>query len=300
MKLKRIVSLCVVFGCLVTGGANAQSQLDDTLQKIKKYKVIAVGHRESSIPFSYYAQHQKVVGYAHDIEMKIVDAVKQELKLDKLNVKMMPITSQNRIALLQNRTIDFECGSTTHNLERQKQANFSNSFFIVGTRLLTRKDSGIQDFPDLKGKIVVTTAGTTSERILRTMNAKKKMGMSVISAKDHSDAFLMLETKRAQAWMMDDVLLAGDRAKAKKPQDFVIVGTPQSYEVYGCMLRKNNPEFKRIMDATIAQLQKSGEAEALYKKWFESPIPPLGINLNFPMIDQLRALFENPNDQVMN
>lgn len=292
-----MVALCAALGFLTT---SVYAKSEGTLDKVKKYGVIAVGHRESSIPFSYYSQQQAVVGYAHDIAMKIVDAVKQELKLDKLEVKMMPITSQNRITLLQNRTIDFECGSTTNNLERQKQASFSNSFFVVGTRLLTRKNSGIRDFPDLKGKTVVTTAGTTSERILKSMNAEKKMGMSVISVKDHGDAFLMLETQRAQAQMMDDVLLAGERAKAKSPQDFVIVGTPQSYEVYGCMLRRNDPEFKRIMDQTIAQLQKSGEAEVLYKKWFESPIPPLGINLNFPMSDQIKALFERPSDQTMN
>jgi glutamate/aspartate transport system substrate-binding protein len=259
---------------------------------------ISLGHRESSIPFSYYDDKQQVVGYSHEIMLKVVDAIKQELKLPNLQIKLIPVTSQNRIPLVQNGTVDIECGSTTNNTERQKQVAFSNTIFIIGTRLLTRKDSGIKDFPDLAGKTVVTTAGTTSERLIRKMNEEKQMKMNIISAKDHGESFLTLETGRAVAFMMDDALLYGEIAKARKPGDWQVVGTPQSREAYGCMMRKDDPQFKKIVDATIAKLQTSGEINALYNKWFMSPVPPKGLNLNFPMSDDMKALHNNPNDKA--
>jgi len=186
-----------------------------TLKKIKDTGAITLGHRESSIPFSYYDDKQQVIGYSHEMMLKAVDAIKSELKLAKLDVKLMPVTSANRITLVQNGSVDLECGSTTNNLERQKQVGFSNTIFIIGTRLMTKTNSGIKDFADLNGKNVVTTAGTTSERLLRKMNEDKKMGMNVISAKDHGESFLTLETGRAVAFMMDDALLYGEMAKAK-------------------------------------------------------------------------------------
>ena len=156
----------------------------------------------------------------------------------------------------------------------------------------------MKDFQDLKGKTVVTTAGANSERLLRQMNQSKSMGMNIISAKDHGDSFLMLSTGRAVAFMMDDALLAGERAKSNSPDDFVIVGAPQSHEAYGCMMRKNDPEFKKVVDDAIATVEISGEAEKIYKKWFESPIPPKGLNLNFPLSDEIKALYKSPNDQA--
>ena len=282
-----------------TGTGAAAQELYGTLKKIKDSGTISLGHRESSIPFSYYDNQQKVVGYSHEIAMKVVDAIKKEQKLPNLQVKLTPVTSQNRIPLIQNGTIDLECGSTTNNLERQKQVSFSNSLFIVSTRLLTKKNSGIKDFPDLAGKNVVTTAGTTSERLLRKLNEDKKMGMNIISAKDHGESFLTLESGRAVAFMMDDALLAGEMAKARKQSDWHIVGTPQSREAYGCMMRKDDAEFKKVVDATIAQVMKSGEAEKLYKKWFMSPIPPKNLNLNLPLSDEIKQLYKNPNDKAL-
>jgi glutamate/aspartate transport system substrate-binding protein len=270
-----------------------------TLQKIRESKTISLGHRESSVPFSYYDENQKVVGYSYDLQMKAVDAVKKELKLQDLQVKLTPVTSQNRIPLVQNGSIDLECGSTTNNLERQQQVSFSNTLFVVSTRLLTKKDSGVKDFPDLKGKNVVTTAGTTSERLLRKMNDEKQMGMNIISARDHSESFLTLQSGRAVAFMMDDALLAGEMAKARNPNDWHIVGTAQSKEAYGCMLRKDDAAFKKVVDAAIAQAMTSGEAEKLYKKWFMSPIPPKGLNLNLPLSDENKALFKSPNDKAL-
>jgi glutamate/aspartate transport system substrate-binding protein len=273
------------------------AQESETLKKIKDSNTISLGHRESSIPFSYYDDKQQVVGYSYEYQMKVVEAVKKALNLPNLQVKMTPVTSQNRIPLVQNGTIDIECGSTTNNLERQKQVDFTTTIFIVGTRLLTKKDSGVKDFADLKGKNVVTTAGTTSEKLIRAMNDEKKMGMNIISAKDHGESFLTLESGRAVAFMMDDALLAGERAKARKQEDWVIVGTPQSKEAYGCMLRKGDAGFKKLADGAIsAALKADGEKE--FKKWFQSPIPPKGVNLNLPLSDDMKDLFKNPNDKA--
>ena len=273
-------------------------EITGTLKKIKESNTIALGHRESSIPFSYYDDKQQVVGYSQELMLKVVDAVKTELKLPSLQVKLTPVTSQNRIPLVQNGTVDIECGSTTNNSERQKQVAFSNTIFVIGTRLLVKKDGGIKDFPDLAGKNVVTTAGTTSERLIRKMNEDKKLAMNIISAKDHGESYLTLETGRAAAFMMDDALLAGEMAKARRPADWVIVGTPQSREAYGCMMRKDDAPFKKLVDAALARVMTSGEAEKIYKKWFMSPIPPKGLNLNFAMSDDVAQIFKNPNDKA--
>ncbi|SDV48150.1 L-glutamate-binding protein /L-aspartate-binding protein [Chitinasiproducens palmae] len=297
MMLKKGVVALIALGAIATGTAHAQDS--GTLKKIKDSGVISVGHRESSIPFSYYDDQQRVIGYSHEYALKVVEAVKAKLGNQNVQVKLTPVTSQNRIPLVLNGTVDIECGSTTNNLERQKQVDFSDTLFIIGTRLMTKKDSGIKDFPDLKGKTVVTTAGTTSERLLRKMNQDQNLGMNIISAKDHGDAFLTLETGRAAAFMMDDALLAGERAKAKKPGDFVIVGKPQSREAYGCMIRKNDPAFKAVVDDAIAKVQTSGEGAKMYAKWFQSPIPPKGLNLDFAMSDDMKALFKSPNDKAL-
>ena len=275
----------------------AFAQESATLAKIKSSGTIALGHRESSIPFSYYDDKQQVVGYSQELMLKVVDAVKAELKLPALALKLTPVTSQNRIPLIQNGTIDIECGSTTNNTERARQVAFSNTIFIIGTRLMTKKESGVKDFPDLAGKNVVTTAGTTSERLIRKMNEEKKLGMNIISAKDHGESFLTLETGRAVAFMMDDALLYGELAKAKRPADWAVVGTPQSFEAYGCMMRKDDPGFKKLVDAALAKAMTSGEAEAIYKKWFTQPIPPKGLNLNFPPSDAMLKLYKAPNDK---
>jgi glutamate/aspartate transport system substrate-binding protein len=299
MKVKQAALKFVSLGVIAISATASHAQEAGTLKKIKDTGVISLGHRESSIPFSYYDDKQQVIGYSQDFALKIVEAVKVKLNMPGLKVKLTPVTSQNRIPLVQNGTVDIECGSTTNNAERQQQAAFSDTIFVIGTRLMTKKDSGIKDFSDLNGKTVVTTAGTTSERLLRKMNQDKNMGMNIISAKDHGDSFLTLSTGRAVAFMMDDALLAGERAKSNKPGDFVIVGTPQSREAYGCMLRKNDPEFKAVVDQAIAKVETSGEADQIYKKWFDSPIPPKGLNLEFPESDDMKALFKSPNDKAI-
>jgi len=297
---KKKYLLAVVGIYLFTGGsaAWAADDLTGTLKKIRDSGSISVGHRESSIPFSYYDDKNAVVGYSQDLVMLVVDAVKKKLNLPNLQVKLIPVTSQNRIPLVQNGTIDIESGSTTNNLERQQQVSFSDTMFIIGTRLLVNKDSGIKDFPDLKGKNVVVTAGTTSERVIREMNEKQGLKMNIISAKDHGESFLTLQSGRAAAFMLDDALLAGERAKAKKPTDWVIVGTPQSKEAYGMMLQKGDAPFKALVDETIAKAETSGDAEKLVQKWFQSPIPPKGLNLELPLSDDMKGLFKSPNDKA--
>ncbi|WP_010201843.1 glutamate/aspartate ABC transporter substrate-binding protein [Psychrobacter sp. PAMC 21119] len=277
--------------------AATSETMNGTLQKIKDSGTIVVGYRDSSIPFSYVADDpNQPMGYAHDLEMKVVEGIKEKLNMPDLEVRYNLITSQTRIPLVQNGTVDFECGSTTNNVERQEQVAFSNGFFEIGTRLLTKADSGINDFEDLKGKRLVTTAGTTSERYIRQYNDEKKMDTDIISAKDHGEGFLMLESGRADAFMMDDVLLAGEKAKAKNPDEWVIVGTPQSFEIYGCMMRKDDPEFKTVVNDALNKTFSSGEINSIYDKWFLNPIPPKNVNLNFEMSDNLKALIANPHD----
>jgi glutamate/aspartate transport system substrate-binding protein len=294
-KIAIVAALTTALGA-ATLPAHAEESL--TLKKIKETGTISLGHRESSIPFSYYDDKQQVIGYSHELMMKAVEGIQAELKMPKINIKLLPVTSANRITLVQNGSVDIECGSTTNNLERQKQVGFSTTIFVIGTRLLTKKTSGINDFADLAGKNVVTTAGTTSERLIRKMNEDKNMGMNIISAKDHGESFLTLETGRAVAFMMDDALLYGEMAKAKRASDWVVVGKAQSKEAYGCMLRKDDPGFKKVVDAALTKAMTSGEAEKIYAKWFMNPIPPKGLNLNMPLSDEMKELYKAPNDKA--
>ncbi len=277
--------------------AGGDASASGTLDKIKQSGTIVLGYRDSSIPFSYISDNpNQPVGYAHDLQLKVVEAVKKKLNMPDLKVRYNLVTSQNRIPLVSNGTVDLECGSTTNNKERQQQVDFSVGFFEVGSRLLTAKDSGVKDFADLKGKKLVTTAGTTSERYIR--QHEKELGIGeVISAKDHAESFLMLQNGRAAAFMMDDILLAGEKSKAKDPAKWEIVGTPPIHEVYGCMMRKGDAGFKQVVDDAIKATYSSGEINGMYKKWFLSPIPPKNINLNFEMSDQLKALISNPHDR---
>lgn len=293
----KTIAICTWLGLGALSLA-AHAQESATLKKIRETASITLGHRESSIPFSYYDDRQQVIGYSHELMLKAVEAIQAETRLGKLDIRLMPVTSANRISLVQNGTVDIECGSTTNNLERQKQVAFSTTIFVIGTRLMTRKDSGIKDFPDLAGKNVVTTAGTTSERLIRRMNEERQMKMNIIPAKDHGEAFLTLETGRAVAFMMDDALLYGEMAKAKRPGDWIVTGTPQSKEAYGCMVRRDDPSFKKVVDKALTQAMTGGEAEKIYAKWFLNPIPPKGLNLAMPLSDEMRSLYKAPNDRA--
>ncbi|MFT4069229.1 glutamate/aspartate ABC transporter substrate-binding protein [Paraburkholderia sp.] len=279
-------------------GAFAQDATS-TLAKIQQSGVIAIGHRETSVPFSYVDANNQVIGFSQDLCNKVIDAVKVKTKRSDLKVRFIPVTSQNRIPLVQNGTVDLECGVTTNLVARQSQVTFADTFFVATTRLLTRKDSGIKDFPDLAGKTVVTNQGTTSERILRKMNEDKKMNMQIISAKDYGEGRLTLESGRAVAYMMDDVLLAGTRTLTAKPSDWIITGTPQSSEAYGFMLRHDDTEFRKLVNGTLEQVMKGPEIHTLYDKWFMKPVPPKNVSFDFPMADSLKQLYAAPNDKAL-
>ncbi|AYH41857.1 transporter substrate-binding domain-containing protein [Azoarcus sp. DN11] len=288
------IALC----CAVAGlAAPAHAQLTGTLQKIKDSGAITVGHRESSVPFSYLDANQKPIGYAMDLCAKVVDAIKAELKMPNLKVNYQAVTSQNRIPLMQNGTIDLECGSTTNSIARQQQVGFSVAYFVTSVRLAVRKDSGIKDIGDLNGKPVVTTTGTTSDQLIKMNERGRSINARNIYGKDHADSFLMVESGRAAAFVMDDILLAGLIASSKSPASFEIVGPSLRDEPYAVMMRKDDAPFKALVDKTLIGLMKSGEAEKLYTKWFMSPIPPRNVNLNFPMSAAVKAAFQHPTDK---
>lgn len=285
-------TLGLLFGAQVQAN---EAPLDGTLSKIANAKSITLGYRDASVPFSYVGDNSgKPMGYSVELASKIVERIQQKTGLADLSVKYNLVTSQTRIPLVQNGTVDLECGSTGVTAERQKQVAFSYGFIYVKGQLLTAKDSGIQGFEDLKGKNVVTTAGTTNERFLKSYNADHKANMFVISAKDHGEAFKMLETGRAVAFYMDDALLYGERAKARDPHHWVVVGKEQSREIYSCMLRKDDPQFLAVVNETLADLYRSGEINGIYQRWFEQPIPPKGLNLEFPMTSELKAIIAKP------
>jgi glutamate/aspartate transport system substrate-binding protein len=294
MKLKLFfLTLCV--SALVS---RAFGQESDTLAKIKSSGVMTLGIRETAVPFSYYDDNQHVIGYSADLCALVVSAVKQKLGTPNLLVKELPTNPLSRLPLIINGTVDLECGSTTNNLTRQKQVAFSDTTFIISTRLMVKKGSGVKDFSDLVGKNVVTTAGTTPEQILRAMNNKNDMHMNIISAKDHTESFMTLTTGRASGFFIDDALLYGQKAKSPDANDYEIVGKPQSFEAYALVLRKDDPQFRALVNETLVSAMKSGKVTELYKKWFMSPIPPNGMNLNFPMSEQLRDALANPNDKA--
>jgi glutamate/aspartate transport system substrate-binding protein len=292
----RLVAATVAL--LVTAGAGAQ-ELTGTLKKIKDDGVMVLGHRDSSIPYSYVAQGNDVVGYSQEFALKIVEQVKKAVGNPNLTVRLLPINAQNRITLMQNGTIDLECGGTSNTADRRKQVEFSNSLSITQARLLTRKDSGVKEWSDLPNKTVVVTAGTTSERFLREYLDKTHAPITVVSAKDHAQSFILLQTGRAAAFFMDADVLAATMARAKDSVDFTITGAPQTHEAIACMLRRDDPAFKSLVDRTIAGIETSGEAAKMWQKWFDSPIPPNGINLKLPLPDEIRELFAKPNDKTL-
>ena len=268
-----------------------------TLQKIKSSGTIVVGDRESSFPFSYLDGNQKPVGYSMDLCNKVVEAVKKELKMPALVTKLTPVTSQTRIPLMTNGTIDLECGSTTNSLERQKQVAFGVTTIVSPVRMVVKADSGNKTLSDLNGKAVATTTGTTSDRYIKQNEKGQSIDVKNVYGKDHAESFLMVETGRAAAFVMDEVLLAGFIASAKNPKDFALAGPALSTEPYGIMLRKDDPQFKALVDKTLTDLMKSGEINKIYAKWFTSPIPPKNVNLNLPMNAQLQDAIKHPNDK---
>ena len=283
----------IIAAILVTVPAAAQ---EGTLQKIKDTGAITLGHRESSVPVSYYDDNQRVIGYAMDLCYRIVDAVKANLKVDKLEVKLNPVTSATRIPLIANGTVDLECGSTTNNLEREKQVSFTITHFVTANRFVSKKSAKFKTVDDLKGKTIVSTSGTTNIKQINEIGAERHLDLNIIAAKDHAEAFLMVETDRAAAFVMDDILLYSLVATSKSPADYVISADALSIEPYGIMLRREDPAFKKVVDDAMTATYKSGAINAIYDKWFLKPIPPKGVNLNVPMSPAFKKVVASPTD----
>jgi glutamate/aspartate transport system substrate-binding protein len=294
-NLRSFVSVGLAALCALLVAAPAHAQ-EGTLKKIKETGAITLGHRDASIPFSYFDDKQAAVGYAMDLCHKIVDAVKADLKMPNLQVKLNPVTSATRIPLMANGTVDLECGSTTNNLERQKQVSFTITHFVTANRFVSKKAANLKTVDDLKGKTIVSTSGTTNIKQITEINGQKNLGITILPAKDHAESFLMVETGRAAAFFMDDILLYSLVANSKTPSEWVISSDALSVEPYGIMLRKDDPSFKKVVDDAMTKIYKSGEINAIYAKWFLQPVPPKGINLNVPMSEVFKHVVAKPTD----
>jgi glutamate/aspartate transport system substrate-binding protein len=287
--MTRIAFVLAAF--LLCGQVLAQ---DGTLKKIKDSGSITIGHRDASLPFSYYDDKQQPVGYAMDLCHRVVDAVKKELKLPNLKTNYQLVTSANRIPLMANGTIDLECGSTTNNIARQEQVWFTHTHFVTANRWASKKSAKLKTLQDLKGKTIVSTAGTTNIKQITEINAAQNLGMNIISANGHPEAFQMVETGRAVAFVMDDILLAGLAAQSRNPKDYEISSVALSVEPYGIMVRKDDKAFKAAVDKAMADIYKSGQINAIYSKWFQKPVPPKNVNLNLPMSPAFKKVVANP------
>lgn len=282
----------IVMAVAVAGTVRAEGRLD----RIKTTGEVALGFRDSSIPFSYLDDKQQPIGYSMDICRGVVDALKKQLGLPQLKTKLVPVTSSTRIPLVANGTVDLACGSATNNEARQKQVSFAPTMFVTATRFAALKKSNVKDLDDFKGKTVVSTAGTSNIRWLTQVNAEKNLGMRIIPAKDHAEAFLMVGSGRAVAFFMDDVLLAGLAASSRNPDEWMISANAYTLEPYGIIEPKNDPQFKEAVDNAVKAMMKDGTVDKLYGKWFMQAIPPKNINLNLPMSEELKRVFANPTD----
>ncbi|MDB5763571.1 MAG: gltI [Herminiimonas sp.] len=294
MNLSKLIAV-LISTSVIAGAAQAQ-ELTGTLKKIKDTGTITFGVRDSSIPFSYLDDKQSYQGYSIDLCMKAATAIQKQLGLTSLNVKMVPVTSATRIPLISNGTTDLSCDSATNNLERQKVVAFAPTMFITANRLLAKKSSNIKSLQDMKGKTIVSTSGTSNLKQITALNGERNLGMNILTAKDHAEAFLMVETGRAVAFAMDDILLASLAASSKSPNDYSITQEALSVEPYGLIERRDDPAFKKAVDTALINVYKSGEINKIYAKWFLSPIPPKSINLNVPMSPELKAALANPTD----
>ena len=272
-----------------TKAASKPVERIDTLRRIRETGAILVGVRESSVPFSFIDTQKQPQGYSVDLCLRIADTIKAELKLPRLDVKFVPVTSSNRIPMLVEGRIDLECGSTTNTRDRQKQVAFAYTSFVAGIKMLAKRSAGINGIEDLRGKNVVVTSGTTSEKILQTLNTERLLGINIIATKDHADSFKAVEDGKAVAFPMDDVLLYGLISKSKKPDDFAVVGRYLSVEPYAIMLRKDEPAFEKIVNRALTDLFQSGEIRRMYAKWFSTK------DLVVPLNQHMREAFAAPN-----
>lgn len=290
-KLKQLV---LVGACLLGGGSHAQESL--TLRKIQETGIVTIGYRDGAIPFSYLDKRRQPVGYSIDICMRIVDAIKDRLKLRSVEVRFVPVTSANRISVVTNDIVDIECGTTTNTAERQKRVAFTVTTYVAASSLVSKKTSDIRSIEDLRGKVIVSTAGTTYIDALTKLRDERNLEMKIVSGRDHAESFRMVETDRADAFAMDDVLLYGLVANASNPSAYTVQDVSLATEPYGMVLRKNDEQFKKLADQAITGLFRSGEITKIYDKWFQSPIPNNQINLRLPMSAALKKAIAQPTD----
>ncbi|CAB5679542.1 amino acid ABC transporter substrate-binding protein [Comamonas aquatica] len=287
--------LAVAVMALAAGSAMAQA--NDTLAKVKSSGSITLGVRESSGALGYTLGDGKYVGFHTEMAENIASDLRKQLGLSKLETKYQPVTSQNRIPLVVNGTVDLECGSTTNDLNRQKDVDFANTTYVEQVRIAVKANSGINDVKDLNGKTVATTTGTTSVQLLRQNKRAEGIEFKNIMGKDHADSFLLLETGRADAFVMDGSILAGNISKSKNAKDFKIVGEPLSTEPIACMVRKNDPAFLKAVNDSIARQVKDGTLAKLWDKWFIQPIPPANVAVGLPLSEATKNAWNNPNNK---
>ncbi len=296
MKTSFLAGLALAASAFAVAGA---AHAEDTLKKIKDSGTITEGVRESSGALAFTLGDGKYTGFHYDVCAHIIEDIRKHLGMSKIDVKYQPVTSQNRIPLVQNGTVDLECGSTTNNSARQKDVAFAPALYIEEVRIAVKKNSGIKGIADLNGKTVATTTGTTSVQLLRKNKRAQGMDFKELNGKDHSDSFLLLESGRADAFVMDGQILAGLISKAKNPGDFAIVGEPLSVEPIAIMYRKDDPAFKKVVDDSVRAMAKSGEVAKLSDTWFMQPIPPGNTRVNLPASDATKAAWANPSDKPL-
>lgn len=296
MNLKTALAAVALIGTQLMGVAHAQTQ--DTLHKIKETGVINLGGRDASFPFSYkVSADANPIGFSADLCMKVVEAVKAKLDMPNLKVQYTIVTPVNRAALVQNGTVDLECSTTTNTVSRAQQVEFAPTHFIGSIAVVVKKSSGINNIAQLDGKPLATVAGSTSIQLLRAYRKNEKVDLPEVIGKDVADTFLLLSTDRAAAMILEDVQLAGLIARSGNPNDYKILDERLRDEPYGFMLRKGDPEFKALVDETLTKVMKSVEIQQLYAKWFTQPLPPIGVNLNFPMTNAVMETYKNPNNR---
>ncbi|WP_428001547.1 transporter substrate-binding domain-containing protein [Acidovorax sp.] len=283
----------------LAGAAHAQD-LTGTLKKIQETGQITLATRGASVPFNYLDDNSKQAGFAWEISLKVADKVRQVVGHSDLKVRNMEVTPQTRIPLVANQTVDLECSSTTHNQERENQVGFSVTYFAVGARIMARAESAINDWKGLAGKNVVVGAGTTTERLLRQLNEREKLNINIIMAPDINEGSMSVESGRAEAFVADDTGLFSSAARARNPARWKVVGEPLEREAYGCMLRKGDVQFKKLVDDVIVGMMKNGEMTALYEKYFTKPLNVRnGFNMQMPMQPAIRDLYQNPSDKAL-
>lgn len=301
MKTRQILKKTIYLSILLCGMNNVEAQQSSsTLKKIQELGVITLGTRSAYIPFNYLDANNKQAGFAWDISLHVVDKIKQETGRNDLKVRAMELTPQTRIPLVANQTVDLECSATTHNLEREAQVNFSTTFFSVGTRMLVRSDSNILDWKDIAKKNVAVEAGTTNERLLRQLNEKSELDLKIVLTPDVNEGSMSVESGRAVALVMDDIALFASAARARNPAKWKITGEPLGKEAYGCMMRKGDAQFKKLVDGVILDMMKSGEMAVLYEKYFNKPLNVRnGFNMQMPMQQVIRDLIDHPTDKAL-